>query len=88
MLIDGKATTMKELLTIKDADITVNLLNSKCIFILEKDKIIKICHIRIKATEGYFLAYFKRGVWVETRLCQYSDLGIKWDYTEDSLKNR
>ena len=89
MLIDGESTTRKELLTNKEnADITKTLLNSSCIFILEKKKIIQIYHIRIKHTDGRFLAYFERDGSVQTRGCQYSDLGIKWGFTEDALKNK
>ncbi len=97
MRIDGESTTRKELLTTREeqhaleecANITERLLKNKSVFILLEDgEILKIWWIRIKHTDGRFLAYFERDGSVHTRECKYSDLGIKWGFTEDALKNK
>lgn len=94
MRIDGESTTREELLTTREeqlaieehANITERLLKNKSVFILLDGEILKINWIRIKHTDGRFLAYFERDGSVQTRDCQYSDLGIKWGFTKDALK--
>ena len=96
MRIDGESTTREELRTTRKeqraleerAKITERLLKNKSVFILLDGEILTIKWIRIKHTDGRFLAYFERDGSVQTRECKYSDLGIKWGFTEDALKNK
>ena len=94
MRIDGESTTRDELLTTREeqraleerAKITERLLKNKSVYILLDGEILKINWIRIKHTDGRFLTYFERDESVQTRECQYRELGIKWGFTEDGIK--